>query len=75
MSGFDDFDFLIGGWTIANEFFLKGDVWWARPIEGDKFPATSRVEKVMPVSDGAFAGGAMAATSTRCSCRRVASRE
>ena len=44
MSGFDDFDFLIGDWTITNERLrerLKGSSEW------ENFSATSRVEKVM----------------------------
>ena len=60
-AGFADFDFLIGEWTITNEFLkerLVGSTEW------ETFAATSRVEKVM---DGA------AAISTRCSCRRAAS--
>ena len=53
MSGFDDFDFLIGEWTIGNEFLtrrLAGGGAWA------SFAATSRVEKVMPDPDGVFGG-------------------
>ena len=53
MSGFDDFDFLVGEWTITNEFLtrrLKGATEW------EIFPATSRVEKVMPDADGVFGG-------------------
>lgn len=44
MSGFDDFDFLIGDWTITNERLrerLKGSSEW------ETFSATSKVEKVM----------------------------
>jgi hypothetical protein len=44
MSGFDDFDFLVGEWSIENEVLrqrLAGSTEWER------FPATSRVEKVM----------------------------
>ena len=53
MSGFDDFDFLVGEWNIANEFLrerLAGSDVWVR------FPATSRVEKVMRGPDGVFGG-------------------
>ena len=54
MSGFGDFDFLIGEWTITNEF-LKGRL--VGSADWETFPATSKVEKVMPIADGAFAGG------------------
>lgn len=53
MSGFDDFEFLVGEWTITNEFLtrrLQGSTEW------ETFPATSRVEKVMPDADGVFGG-------------------
>jgi hypothetical protein len=53
MSGFDDFDFLIGEWTIRNAVLrqrLAGSTDW------DEFDATSRVEKVMPGMDGVFGG-------------------
>jgi hypothetical protein len=53
VSGFDDFDFLIGQWKITNEFLkerLVGSTDW------ETFPATSKVEKVMPIPDGVFAG-------------------
>lgn len=46
MHGFDDFDFLVGDWTVANERLrtrLKGAADWER------FGAVSRVEKVMPL--------------------------
>lgn len=54
MSGFDDFDFMIGDWDIANERLvgrLVGSDTW------ETFPATSRVEKVMPIPAGPNAGG------------------
>ena len=54
MSGFDDFDFLIGEWKITNEF-LKGRLVGLNDWE--MFPATSKVEKVMPITDGSNAGG------------------
>jgi len=53
MPGFDDFDFLIGDWNIANERLvgrLKGSSAWER------FPATSRVEKVMADPQGVHGG-------------------
>lgn len=53
MSGFDDFDFLVGEWSITNEFLrgrLVGSTDW------ETFPATSRVEKVMPIPGGGFGG-------------------
>ena len=64
-AGFADFDFLIGEWTITNEFLKQRLV---GATEWETFPATSRVEKVManPEADSA-------AISTRCSCRRAAS--
>ena len=43
-AGFADFDFLIGEWTITNEFLkerLVGSTEW------ETFAATSRVEKIM----------------------------
>jgi hypothetical protein len=49
MAGFDDFDFLIGEWRITNERLterLKGSTDW------ETFPATSKVEKVMPLPSG-----------------------
>lgn len=52
-AGFADFDFLVGEWTIANEFLatrLSGSTEW------QSFPATSKVEKVMPDPDGVFGG-------------------
>ncbi len=49
MSGFDDFDFLIGEWTITNEF-LKGRL--VGSTDWETFPATSKVEKVMPIAGG-----------------------
>jgi hypothetical protein len=51
--GFDDFDFLIGGWTIENEF-LKERL--AGCTEWETFSATSKVEKVMPIPAGGFGG-------------------
>jgi len=53
MPGFDDFDFLIGEWNIANEFLehrLRGATDW------EHFPATSRVEKVMVDPQGVYGG-------------------
>ncbi|MBX3577270.1 MAG: hypothetical protein KF723_08670 [Rhizobiaceae bacterium] len=53
MSGFDDFDFLVGAWTIDNEFLtcrLAGSDAWER------FEATSKVEKVMQGPDGVHGG-------------------
>ena len=53
MQGFDDFDFLIGEWAIANEVLtrrLVGSTDW------ETFPATSRVEKVMRAPDGTHGG-------------------
>ncbi len=53
MAGFDDFDFLIGEWTITNERLkarLTGSTDW------EIFPATSKVEKVMPIPGGGFGG-------------------
>ena len=44
MGGFSDFDFLIGSWSIANEYLtrrLAGASTW------ESFTATSKVEKVM----------------------------
>jgi len=64
MSGFDDFDFMIGDWDIANERLvgrLVGSDTW------ETFPATSRVEKVMPTPAGT------AAIWTRCLCPNAAS--
>jgi hypothetical protein len=52
MSDFGDFDFLIGEWSITNEFLkhrLVGSTEW------ETFPATSRVEKVMPIPEGRHA--------------------
>jgi hypothetical protein len=43
-AGFADFDFLIGEWTITNEFLKQRLV---GATEWETFPATSRVEKVM----------------------------
>jgi hypothetical protein len=46
MQGFGDFDFLVGEWRITNERLrqrLKGSTDW------EVFPATSKVEKVMPL--------------------------
>ena len=54
MSGFGDFDFLIGDWIITNEFLrgrLAGSTTW------ETFPATSRVEKVMPIPEGSSGAG------------------
>lgn len=53
MSGFDDFDFLVGEWTIRNEC-LKGRLCGA--TEWETFDATSRVEKVMRSPEGVFGG-------------------
>ncbi len=53
MAGFADFDFLVGEWTIANEFLthrLVGSDEW------EYFGATSHVEKVMRAPDGTFGG-------------------
>lgn len=53
MSGFEDFDFLEGEWTIRNERLtarLAGSTDW------EFFDATSRVEKVMRSPDGVFGG-------------------
>ena len=53
MSGFDDFDFLIGDWTVTNERLrerLVGSSAW------ETFDAFSRVEKVMQAPDGTFGG-------------------
>lgn len=53
MGGFGDFDFLVGEWTIANEFLterLAGGTTWTH------FGATSRVEKVMCGPDGVSGG-------------------
>lgn len=53
MSGFDDFDFLIGDWTVTNERLrerLVGSTEW------ETFNAFSRVEKVMQAPDGTFGG-------------------
>jgi len=52
-AGFADFDFLIGEWTITNEYLRERLVGCA---EWDRFPATSRVERVMPDPDGIFGG-------------------
>ncbi|HEY6632317.1 MAG TPA: hypothetical protein VIZ90_12760 [Rhizobiaceae bacterium] len=54
MAGFDDFDFLIGRWAIANEVLktrLVGSDEW------ETFPANASVEKVMPIPAGPHAGG------------------
>jgi len=53
MAGFDDFDFLIGQWNVTNER-LKARLVGA--AEWETFEATSRVEKVMPISGGGFGG-------------------
>ncbi|KQU64353.1 hypothetical protein ASC75_14560 [Aminobacter sp. DSM 101952] len=53
MSGFGDFDFLIGDWTVTNERLrerLVGSDDW------ETFIAFSRVEKVMQAPDGTFGG-------------------
>lgn len=50
---FADFDFLIGDWNIANDFLKDRLVGLS---EWESFPATSRVEKVMPDPDGKFCG-------------------
>lgn len=53
MSGFGDFDFLIGDWTVTNERLrerLAGSTEW------ETFVAFSRVEKVMQAPDGTFGG-------------------
>ncbi|HTV70002.1 MAG TPA: hypothetical protein VMF90_15835 [Rhizobiaceae bacterium] len=53
MSGFADFDFLVGAWNIENESLrerLKGSTDWER------FPATSKIEKVMAGPDGVHGG-------------------
>lgn len=53
MRGFGDFDFLIGDWTIDNEFLTRrlsgSDAW-------EHFAATSKVEKVMCGPDGVHGG-------------------
>jgi hypothetical protein len=52
-TGFADFDFLIGEWTITNEFLgerLNGCTEW------ETFAATTRMEKVMPIPGGGFGG-------------------
>jgi hypothetical protein len=53
MSGFDDFDFLVGEWTITNECLTER---LAGSTEWESFPATAKVEKVMPIPSGGFAG-------------------
>ncbi|MBX3529516.1 MAG: hypothetical protein KF849_02845 [Rhizobiaceae bacterium] len=53
MAGFDDFDFLIGDWTVANEFLSRR---LAGATDWKQFDATSRVEKVMRGPDGVFGG-------------------
>lgn len=53
MSGFDDFDFLIGDWTVTNERLrerLVGSTAW------ETFTAFSHIEKVMQAPDGTFGG-------------------
>lgn len=53
MSGFDDFDFVIGDWTVTNERLrerLVGSSEW------ETFSAFSHVEKVMQAPDGTFGG-------------------
>lgn len=60
MSGFDDFDFLIGDWTVTNERLrerLVGSSEW------ETFTAFSRVEKVMQAPTAP-----LAAISTRWPC-------
>jgi hypothetical protein len=52
-SGFGDFDFLIGEWTIRNEV-LKGRL--VGSTEWEMFDASSKVEKVMPDPDGVHGG-------------------
>ena len=56
MAGFDDFDFLIGEWTVTNER-LKAR--FAGCTEWEIFEATSKAEKVMPIpaSQGGGFGG------------------
>lgn len=53
MSGFDDFDFLIGDWTVTNERLRErlvgSDAW-------ETFTAFSHIEKVMQAPDGTFGG-------------------
>ena len=61
-AGFADFDFLIGEWTITNEFLkerLVGSTEW-ETFAGD-------------VTGREGHGRRYAAISTRCSCRRAAS--
>ena len=53
MGGFDDFDFLVGEWHIANEFLSRRLVGAG---EWEHFGATSCVEKVMRAPDGVFGG-------------------
>lgn len=53
MAGFDDFDFLIGEWTIINERLKQRLV---GATEWETFEATSKVEKVMPIPGGGFGG-------------------
>jgi len=53
MSGFDDFDFLIGDWTVTNTRLRK------RLVDSDDwetFTAFSHIEKVMQAPDGTFGG-------------------